>query len=40
VEDSARARIEIEPTLPDMRVWAFVSITNNETQHVTLVTPQ
>jgi hypothetical protein len=35
-----RARLEIaEPGTP-FRFWAFVSITNNTTQHVTLVTPQ
>jgi hypothetical protein len=36
---SARLRIEIEPVTSGMRFWAFVSVTNNETQHVTLVTP-
>lgn len=34
------ARIEIEPLTPGSRYWAFVSMTNNETQLVTLVTPQ
>lgn len=33
-------RLEIEPLTPGARIWAFVSITNNETHHVTLVTPQ
>ncbi|HYS54545.1 MAG TPA: hypothetical protein VER58_12375 [Thermoanaerobaculia bacterium] len=32
-------RIEIEPVSPGMRFWAFVSVTNNETQHVTVITP-
>jgi len=32
-------RIEIEPAAP-FRFWAFASITNNATQHVTLVTPE
>jgi hypothetical protein len=36
----AAARIEIVPTTPGSRYWAFVSITNNQTQLVTLVTPQ
>ncbi|MDQ3282467.1 MAG: hypothetical protein M3Q69_13785 [Acidobacteriota bacterium] len=31
--------IEIRPVSPGLRIWAFVSITNNETQEVTLVTP-
>jgi hypothetical protein len=34
------ARIEITPLTPGSRYWAFVSITNNDTQIVTLVTPQ
>lgn len=32
--------IELTPTNPVRRFWGFVSITHNETQHVTLVTPQ
>jgi hypothetical protein len=35
-----RLRIEVEPISDATRYWAFVSITNNETQHVTLVTPE
>jgi hypothetical protein len=31
--------IEVEPATPELRVWAFVSVTNNETQQVTLITP-
>ncbi|HVS33813.1 MAG TPA: hypothetical protein VMS98_20425 [Thermoanaerobaculia bacterium] len=33
-------RVEIEPLTPDLRYWAFISTTNNETQQVTLITPQ
>ena len=33
-------RIEVEPKTAGSRFWTFVSITNNATQHVTLVTPQ
>lgn len=33
-------RIEVEPLSSGSRFWAFVSITNNATQRVTLVTPQ
>jgi hypothetical protein len=33
-------RIEIEPLTPGSRFWAFLSATNNDTQLVTLVTPQ
>ena len=36
----AAVRIEIEPLTADLRFWAFVSVTNNETQHVTVITPQ
>ena len=34
------ARIEVEPLNPGSRYWAFLSLTNNQTQLVTLVTPQ
>ena len=33
-------RFEIEPLTPEMPIWAFVSVTDNVTQHVTLLTPQ
>jgi hypothetical protein len=36
----ALIRIEIQPITEGSRFWAFVSITNNETQRVTLITPQ
>lgn len=32
-------RIEVTPLTPGSVFWAFVSVTNNETQRVTLVTP-
>lgn len=35
-----RVRVEIEPDMPVDSYWAFVSITNNQTRQVTLVTPQ
>ena len=35
-----RIRVEIEPVSPDLKFWAFLSVTNNETQHVTTITPQ
>ncbi|MGH9457088.1 MAG: hypothetical protein ACRD2J_05545 [Thermoanaerobaculia bacterium] len=40
LEPGDRLRIEIEPASADMKVWAFVSITNNESQQVTTITPQ
>lgn len=33
-------RLEIDPLTEGLRFWAFVSVTNNETQLVTTVTPQ
>jgi hypothetical protein len=36
---TSRIRIEITPIEPDLRLWGFVSVTNNATQHVTLITP-
>ncbi|HEU5163519.1 MAG TPA: hypothetical protein VFV54_10265 [Thermoanaerobaculia bacterium] len=32
--------VEVTPFHDDMAIWAFVTITNNETQHVTTITPQ
>ncbi|HEX8172828.1 MAG TPA: hypothetical protein VF824_20005 [Thermoanaerobaculia bacterium] len=32
--------IEVTPEEPELRIWAFVSVTNNTTQEVTLITPQ
>lgn len=32
-------RVDIRPLDQDLRVWAFASITNNDTHHVTVVTP-
>lgn len=39
LRDSARVHIEVAPLSPELRVWAFVSVTNNETQHVTVISP-
>ena len=30
--------IDVEPLTPNLRIWAFVSITNNDAQHVTAIT--
>ena len=35
----AAVRIELEPITPGLRIWAFVSATNNDTQHVTVIAP-
>lgn len=31
--------VEVAPVTPGLRIWAFLSITNDETQQVTLITP-
>lgn len=33
-------RIEVRPLTSGARIWSFASITNNDTQHVTIATPQ
>ena len=38
--DPIRLEIAPAPVDPPRKFWAFVSVTNNVTQHVTLVTPQ
>lgn len=35
-----RLRVSIVPNISDMKLWAFVSVTHNETQHITVITPQ
>ncbi len=36
----AQVRIEIEPLTAGIAFWSYVSITNNDSQQITLVTPQ
>jgi hypothetical protein len=31
---------EITPLEPDMAIWGFITVINNETQHVTTITPE
>jgi len=33
-------RIEVRAPEGGSRFWAFVSVTNNQTQHVTIISPQ
>lgn len=40
VDPTEQLRIEIIPLTPGLRFWAMVSLTNNDTQQVTLLTPQ
>lgn len=35
-----RIRVEVEPLTSGSKFWAFISITNNESQEFTVVTPQ
>jgi hypothetical protein len=38
---TARVRVEIEPlSSPANRFWAFITVTHNETQQITTITPQ
>ena len=30
--------VDVEPLTPGLRIWAFVSVTNNDAQHVTAIT--
>lgn len=34
-----RLVVRVVPVNPNMRYWAFISVTNNETQHVTTILP-
>ncbi|HKS21831.1 MAG TPA: hypothetical protein VJZ76_03450 [Thermoanaerobaculia bacterium] len=40
LRSATTTRVEITPVAAGTRIWAFVSVTNNETQHVTTITPQ
>jgi hypothetical protein len=40
VRTAETVRIEVVPQSPAMRFWGFVSVTNNETQHVTNIGPR
>ncbi len=37
---ATKLRVEIEPFTYLLRIWAFVSVTNNETQHITVILQQ
>lgn len=38
--DAEHLRLEIEPVTPGLKLWAFVTVIHNETQHATVITPQ
>lgn len=39
IRQAERVRIHIEAADPDAKIWAFVGVTSNHTQNVSLVTP-
>lgn len=38
--EGQKVRIELEPVTPGLKYWAFLSITNNKTQHFYTVLPR
>ena len=40
VGSASRIRVEVQPLTAGCSFWAFVSVTNNDSQEITLVTPQ
>jgi hypothetical protein len=36
---TTRVAVEVEPVTAGLRIWSFVSVTNNDTQHVTVIVP-
>ena len=38
--DGKKVRVELEPLTPGLKYWAFISVTNNKTQHFYTVTPR
>jgi hypothetical protein len=40
VGSADEVRVEVEPLTEGSRFWAFIAITNNDTQRTTLITPQ
>ncbi|HKO54897.1 MAG TPA: hypothetical protein VJ276_03400 [Thermoanaerobaculia bacterium] len=35
-----QVRVELEPVEPETKIWGFISVTNNKTQHFYVVTPR
>jgi hypothetical protein len=40
VEPVSGCPICLSPPVPPQPIWAFITVTNNETQHITTITPQ
>jgi hypothetical protein len=36
----SRVGIQIDSLDPNVPVWGFLTVTNNETQHVTVISPE
>jgi hypothetical protein len=39
IADGSRLRIEVRPESAGAKLWGMVSVTNNDTQHVTIIAP-
>jgi hypothetical protein len=39
IADGSRLRIEVLPETAGAKLWGMVSVTNNDTQHVTIIAP-
>lgn len=39
-QNAERFWYSVEPLTPGLRIWAYATVTNNATQHVTTITPQ
>jgi hypothetical protein len=40
LDGAERIRVEIEPVTEGLRLWAFVTVVHNESQHATVISPQ
>ncbi|MGK2857692.1 MAG: hypothetical protein ACSLFQ_10850 [Thermoanaerobaculia bacterium] len=40
IKSNERVRVTLQSATPGVPIWGFVTVTNNETQHVTTITPQ
>jgi hypothetical protein len=39
ISEHSTVRVQIDPLTPGLKFWAMASVTSNETQHVTIVSP-
>ncbi len=40
IQGTGNLRVEIAPATPGLRYWAFVTVTNNSSQHITTLVPR